>query len=454
MLKKLRIKLTLLYLLAAVLLAGMVGGGTYSLISYYFQSTTDDALRVKIGLEFASMDIPLPIDLYNAVRKAGLVVTLPVEENQEDVKSVKGQENEGLQETELADIYVFPLSAKGMLAEGYSSKVIPSRISIDAVDQAIIHGNDLRTVKFGDGTSARILTYLVPGNYPVKVFQAGKYLTLQKIVLHDLMNTMIMLGAIVTLIIGLTAWFLAGRTLGPTQQAWEKQQAFVANASHELRAPLTLIHAGVEVALRDSHSDRQQQILSDVLSDSNYMNKLIEELLLLSRLDEHAVEFEIQQIDLQQFLPRIIRQLEVTAAKNGISLKSNIDALSILADPIRLEQILLIVVDNAIQHTPKSGEISISVRASGKNALIAISDTGTGIADEHLPRVFDRFYHVRQKVQRNARSSGLGLSIARELMDAQKGSIKIRNLRPHGTEVELSFLLSKNIQRTEFHKNS
>lgn len=443
MLKKLRLKLTLLYLLAAVLLAGMVGGGTYSLISYYFQSTTDDALRVKIGLEFAALDIPLPIDLYNAVRKAGLVVTLPDEENKEDFDAVSGQKNEGLQETELADIYVFPLSATGTLAEGYSTKVIPSRISSDAVEQALIHGNNLRTVKFEDGTSARILTYLVPGDYPVKVFQAGKYLTLQKIVLHELMNTMIILGAIVTLIIGLAAWFLAGRTLGPTQQAWEKQQAFVANASHELRAPLTLIHAGVEVALRESQSDSQKQVLSDVLSDSNYMNKLIEELLLLSRLDGQAVEFEIQPINLRQFLPKIIRQLEVTAANNGIGLKSDVDALSILADPMRLEQILLIVVDNAIQHTPNGGEISISVRASGKNALIAISDTGTGIGNEHLHRVFDRFYQVRQKAQRNARSSGLGLSIAKELMDAQKGSINIRNIHPHGTAVELSFLIYK-----------
>ncbi len=444
MLKKLRLKLTLLYLLAAVLLALTVGAGTYSLISYYFQTTTDDALRVKIGLELAALDIPLPIDLYNAVRKAGLVVTLPVEESKEDIDGLLSKKNEGLQETELADIFVFPLNATGMVAQGYSSNVIPSRINTDAVEQALINGSDLRTVKFPDGISARILTYLVPGDYPVKILQAGKYLTLQKIVLKELMNTMIILGAIVTLLIGLAAWFLAGRTLGPTQQAWEKQQAFVANASHELRAPLTLIHAGVEVALRESESVSQKQVLSDVLSDSNYMNRLIEELLILSRLDGQAVDFEIQPINLQQFLPKIIRQLEVMAANNGIILKSNIEALSILADPMRLEQILLIVVDNAIQHTPNGGVIAISVRSPGKNALITIMDTGTGIPDEHLTRVFDRFYHVRQKIQRRARSSGLGLSIAKELMDAQKGSIKIRNIHPHGTEVELTFPLSKN----------
>ncbi len=187
---------------------------------------------------------------------------------------------------------------------------------------------------------------------------------------------MIILGGIETLFIGIAAWVLSGRTIRPTQQAWERQQTFVANASHELRSPLTLIRAGVEVALRGTKTENQVQILSNVLSDTDYMNKLIDDLLLLSRLDAQALKLEIQPIKIVDYFPEIINHLNRMASDRKVIIQSEIQDFEILADPLRLKQIIIIVMDNALHNTP-DGE-KIVIRGYQKDDKGIISITGLG----------------------------------------------------------------------------
>jgi signal transduction histidine kinase len=454
MLKKLRLRLTLLYLFSAIALALVVAGGTYSLVNYYFQTTNDQALKVKMGLQFASLNIPLPVDLYDAVRQAGLVITKapptatinPSQTVQTVVTPIPHESEsheEGLQESELADIYVLPLTLQGDLISGTTAQLSTSSINIDAVVSAVKNGHDFRTVVTADNIAVRILTYRVPNSDIVEVFQVGRYLSAQRQVLRQLLNTMSLLGGLISILFGAASWVLAGRTIKPSQQAWDKQQAFIANASHELRAPLTLIHAGVELGLRKAESSAQRELLSDVLSDTNYMNKLIEELLLLSRLDAHALKLNLQPVKMVEFIPEILRHVERLADAKQISITQKVEDIQMLADPLRLKQLLLIILDNAIRNNQAGGVVNVEILNVNGNGKIKIADTGTGIPSEHLDKIFDRFYKLGDDQSASEYSgSGLGLSIAKGLIEAQKGKITINSTPGKGTLVTLIFPLA------------
>jgi signal transduction histidine kinase len=454
MLKKLRLRLTLLYLFSAIALALVVAGGTYSLVNYYFQTTNDQALKVKMGLQFASLNIPLPVDLYDAVRQAGLVITKapptatinPSQTVQTVVTPIPHESEsheEGLQESELADIYVLPLTLQGDLISGTTAQLSTSSINIDAVVSAVKNGHDFRTVVTADNIAVRILTYRVPNSDIVEVFQVGRYLSAQRQVLRQLLNTMSLLGGLISILFGAASWVLAGRTIKPSQQAWDKQQAFIANASHELRAPLTLIHAGVELGLRKAESSAQRELLSDVLSDTNYMNKLIEELLLLSRLDAHALKLNLQPVKMVEFIPEILRHVERLADAKQISITQKVEDIQMLADPLRLKQLLLIILDNAIRNNQAGGVVTVEILNVNGNGKIKIADTGTGIPSEHLDKIFDRFYKLGDDQSASEYSgSGLGLSIAKGLIEAQKGKITINSTPGKGTLVTLIFPLA------------
>ncbi len=435
MLKKLRIRLTALYTLASIILALVVGFGTYALVNYYFQTNNDQELRVKMGLQFAALGLPLPTELYDSVRQAGLVISNP----QTAGGSLQAEHEEGIQENELADIYVLPLTENGMFVNNTSSTVTLSNIDQDAVRAAIANGSDYRTIQTAERHSVRILTYLVAGSEEVQVLQVGRYLSSQQGLMRRLLNTMVLLGGLVTLFFGMASWFLAGRTIKPSQQAWDKQQVFVANASHELRTPLTLIHSGVELSLRKNNDLEVKEILTDVLSDANYMNKLIEDLLLLSRLDSKNLKFEIQPLSLEEFVPEIIRQSERLASQKEISIHSVVTASHLLADPIRLKQVLLIILDNAIRNNLPGGSIQFETFMENGHCVICISDTGKGIPSHSLDKVYDRFFKVNNQASADYRGSGLGLSIAKSLIEGQNGTIQITSLSGKGTQVKLLF---------------
>ncbi len=448
MLRQLRVRLTLLYLFASILLSLAVGGGTYSLVNYYFRTTNDQALWVKMGLQFAALGIPLPVELYEAVKQEGLVITNPTatpeneDEYYESSEDHSGEDEEGLKENELADIFVNPLSQTGTLITDISGQYSTGFVDSAAVQAAQKNGYDFRTIKTSSGVPVRLFTYVVPEGEKVQVFQIGRYLSEQQKVLQRLLSTMILLGGVVTIFFGLASWVLAGRTIKPSQLAWDKQHTFIANASHELRAPLTLIHAGVELSLRKAETPEQRELLSDVLSDANYMNKLIEDLLLLSRLDTGVLKLELQPINMEVFTVEMLRQVERLADTRSVSFTNEITPIQIIADPVRLKQILLIVLDNAVRNTPSGGTVTFKTVTSAGKGLIEIADDGPGIPEEKIGKVFDRFFKVDDQSSMDYRGSGLGLSIAKSLVEAQKGSIGIVSAAGKGTKVTLTFPLA------------
>jgi signal transduction histidine kinase len=459
LLNHLRIRLVLLYTAIGISLAVLLSVGTYTLVNYYLRTNNDRALTLKMGLQFASLHLPLPIDLYEPLLDAGFIKQSADSqyfidpsghaETEDENEEGEAQDDQEYNETsaveisELADIMVLSLTIDGTPITG--TVVTHSWLPADkaAITAALVKGSDIRTVKLTDGTPVRLLTYRVPVTNEVGLIQVGRSLKPQQAMMDELLQGMILIGVVSILLLGLGSWFLAGRSIKPTQLAWERQQTFVAHASHELRTPLTLIHAGVEVAQRQSTSEPQKQVLEDVLSDANYMTKLIENLLLLSRLDAHKLPIEIQPVLLSGLLDELIRQNERVLSGKEIALSSEGDPLIVLADPVRLKQILLILIDNAARNNHSGGWIKIRTSSKLGKVEIEVSDSGDGIAPEHLAKIFDRFYKVTDKSTQDYHGSGLGLSIAQGLVQAQNGTIEVTSKLGEGTQVRFTLPLAK-----------
>jgi signal transduction histidine kinase len=403
---------------------------------------------------------------------------------------------------ELAAIFVIPVTAEGQVYTGTDSPAMesaggmsysPAPISVDqeAVAAAMQQGRDLRTVGTNRGLRVRLLTYKLPDILPIPevagatatngttglaAMQLGRVLNDQERVLDQLLLGLVVLSGISALLLGAASWWLAGRALRPAQQAWDRQQAFVANASHELRTPLTLMRASTEVALRSvAPSDEVlRPLLQDVLGESDHMARLIEDLLLLSRLDAGRLPMNLGSVPLRDVLADVERHVGRLAAERGIDLVvvgaggaggagERVGATAVVVDRARLRQVLLILLDNALRHTPSGGSVRLEAYASsdtqartgsgahagwdgrtaersghaGRWVQITVADTGSGIAPEDQPHVFERFFQAEASRGTSKAGSGLGLSIARALVEAQHGRLSIQSEPGQGTRVTL-----------------
>jgi signal transduction histidine kinase len=460
LLNRLRIQLVLLYLVVGVVLALGISAGTYILVNYYFRTNNDAALRLKMGLEFATFQLPMPVDLYQTLLQSNLVsqgqgshlLINPDQDNNSNNQNPSNTPQPGengsvsvdrIEVSEIADIVALPLTIQGTPITGMvvTNTWLPA--NKEAVASAIINGYDYRTIKLDDGTPVRLLTYRVPITNEIGIIQVGRSLKNQQAMLNQLVNGILIIAAICLVFLALMSWFLAGRSIKPTQLAWERQQTFVANASHELRTPLTLIHAGVEVAQRKTESTEQRQLLNDVIDDANYMTKLIESLLLLSRIDAHKLPLEFQNVYLPELFEDIVRQNERVLVDKGISIEQETPNISVLADPVRLKQILLIFIDNAVRNNHPQGWVKLTANPKLNRVWIEVSDSGAGIPPEHLNKIFDRFYKVNDRSTPDYRGSGLGLSIAKGLIEVQGGEIHITSEAGVGTTVRFSLPLTK-----------
>ena len=263
-------------------------------------------------------------------------------------------------------------------------------------------------------------------------------------VLNQYLIGLVTISVLSTALLGFSSWWLSGRSLGPAQQAWNQQQAFVSNASHELRTPLTFIRATADYALRQNPETEPAGYLQDILQECDYMNNLVDDLLMLSRLDSHRLELKREVIDLDLLLKEIEGQFSKLTRAKDIALVVNSTEGKLLGDPVRLRQVILILLDNALRFTPPSGKIHLATQETGKQRQIWVSDSGVGIPPEHLNHIFERFYQVEGQGIDDPRNNGLGLSIAKGLIEAQGGrSASIANpARGHGSFYLFRFKLS------------
>jgi signal transduction histidine kinase len=230
--------------------------------------------------------------------------------------------------------------------------------------------------------------------------------------------------------------FMAGRAMRPTRESFERQRTFIADASHELKTPLTLIRADAEVVLyRGNLNEEDRKLVEHALGETERMSALLSDLLLGARLDAGKLEMSEKPFDLATVLSEEVERFEARAKGEGVRLDLHAaDELPVRGDPKRTGQILAVLLDNAVRYTPSGGRVAVGGRLRDGWVEASVTDSGPGIAPEQLPRVFDRFYRAEASRTRGeaGAGTGLGLAIARDLARVQGGDLTAANAKGGG----------------------
>ncbi len=218
---------------------------------------------------------------------------------------------------------------------------------------------------------------------------------------------------------------------------------FVANVSHELKTPITSIKGFAETLLDGALNDPKtlKSFLSIILNESERLQTLINDLLELSKIEQHNFRLTIENIDLVKIVSESIEILSDKANRKDIQIHIHSDepTLRMKGDPRRLKQIFINIIDNAITYTPNQGDIKIRLNDLQDKVRVTITDTGIGISKEEIPRIFERFYRVDRARSRESGGTGLGLAIVKHLMEAHHGYISVESEIGKGTSFHLTF---------------
>lgn len=257
---------------------------------------------------------------------------------------------------------------------------------------------------------------------------------------HNLKINLIYLNFGILILSAFGSYFLARYTLEPMEKAMEAQNRFSADASHELRTPLTAMKTEIEVNLRDKNFNLKEakSILKSNLEEISKLESLSNALLQLARLEETKVE-DFEKVFLKKIIQEVQRNFEPLAYKKAIVLETNLRNLQIRGDTQSLKQLFSILLDNAIKYSSKKSKIKLSLKKTDHKVLFKIQDQGTGIKASDLPYIFERFYRAdTSRSKEKTDGYGLGLSIAKQIVDLHKGKIRVFSTPGEGTSFSIS----------------
>jgi two-component system sensor histidine kinase VicK len=220
------------------------------------------------------------------------------------------------------------------------------------------------------------------------------------------------------------------------------RKEFVANVSHELKTPLTSIKGYSETILAGGlNPEEQMQFTKVINNEANRMNKLVADLLKLSRFDYQKNNWNKTKFNLDDLAKAVVEKMTYIAKKKNHQLQCivNIVPPPISADKDAIEQVITNLVSNSIKYTPDGGEINVYIGSIAGRAYLKVIDTGIGITEKDLSRIFERFYRVDKARSREMGGTGLGLSIVKEIVDGNGGTIEIKSEVEKGTEVIIIF---------------
>jgi signal transduction histidine kinase len=223
--------------------------------------------------------------------------------------------------------------------------------------------------------------------------------------------------------------------IGRLERSFAEIRRFTADASHELRTPLTVIRTETEVALTKPLTvAEQQELLGSILEECGRLTRLTDQLLALAREDAPAARHVQESLDLAALVGDVVETMRLLAEEKGQLLRVEIhEPVSVRGDTARLREVFFNLLDNAIKYTPDGREVEVRIHRKGPEAVVSIKDTGIGIAAEHLPHVFERFYRVDRARSRSVGGTGLGLSIAQSIIAAHSGRIELTSIPGKGT---------------------
>ena len=289
-------------------------------------------------------------------------------------------------------------------------------------------------------------------NIPWGAMQMGRslqdidnYLTNVKLIL--------LLGLpIAMILVGASSWWLSGLAMQPIYQSYQQIQQFTADAAHELRTPLAATQATIESALRlYSFTPETQDILSAIERQNRRLTQLVTDLLLLARMEKQPLSVQ-NQCCLNDLVSDLVEELASLAIASHLQLASTLKVhqpLTVLGNESQLYQLVSNLITNAIQYTPKGGQVNVTLERSHNFAVISVQDTGIGINEAEQRRIFERFYRVNSDRSRNTGGSGLGLAIASVIVQAHNGSLQVQSQLGKGS----TFTVRLPLATTIFHKD-
>lgn len=277
----------------------------------------------------------------------------------------------------------------------------------------------------------------------IQVYQSSE---IDNFILNQLFLIIVTIGLCSLIVLIIISSFLAKRSLEPVKQSYERQKEFVADASHELRTPLTIIKSNLEVlSLKEEETIAENKKWFDnIYTETDVMAKLVQNLLTLAQMDNKQISANMEIVVLSLIIEKVCKKMSVLAREKDILLQSVIaDDVLVKGDQNRLEQLFVILIDNAIKYTPKGGQVKISLMTTSDKAYISIKDTGIGFEEEDKNKIFERFYRVDKVRSREQGGVGLGLSIAKWIIDEHKATLEIKSKLNEGSEFIIGFT-SKN----------
>ncbi len=392
-----------------------------------------------------------------------------------------------------------------MAATGACCKDLAGGVEIPHIDtlvaQALGSHASFLTARTANGQEMRLYAAPFPGGPGIGAIVVGRSTAEVTAVLERFMNILIIAALTTMALAGGGGFFMASRVLKPVERirqtaqeieesdlsrrieagsedelgrlastlnqmigrleaAFTRQRQFTADASHELRTPLAIVQAESTLALRKKRTeDDYRKSLELISQEAGHMSAVIGKLLYLARVDAGKDQIKFERINLKELLTEVSSDIEALAREKGIEFKlAPLEDLSIEGDRVKLEQLFLNLLENAIRYTPSGGSISASIVREGRTAVVAIKDTGIGISKEHIPHLFERFYRVDKARSRAEGGAGLGLAICRHIAQVHNGKIEVESQVDKGSTFSVSLPLaesssSDNHERTNESKN-
>jgi len=267
------------------------------------------------------------------------------------------------------------------------------------------------------------------------------------------MQTLLLFLAISLLLVAaIIGYGFSGRAMIPIIKAYRQQQTFLADASHELRTPISIIQSSMEILeeIKPNIPSFHQQVLDDMTDEVRRMGRMVEELLFLARSDTGEQKLLKEPFDFAQTCRTATERMKNVARKKGVQLTCHIPEHPVLlnGDRERLCQMLYIFLDNAIKYTPPGGQVTISLTQHPNGWIVCIvQDTGIGIPEADLPHIFERFYRVDKNRSRTMGGTGLGLSIADWIVKAHGGKIIVTSQVGKGTAFHIQLPSGQSIHQ-------
>lgn len=309
------------------------------------------------------------------------------------------------------------------------------------VRQAIRRDNPVGTVSFEHGDFIYYKTMLQDGPGILLVFEDIQQ---QEHLLRTLVLALIAAGLVCLILSLLASVYMANRALIPVRQAWQQQKDFLADASHELRTPLAVIQTNLEIVMNSPDETVASQLkwLTNIKEESDHTAKLVNSLLFLARADSRQQQLARELFTLNRTAVSAAEPFAGVAVAKGLGFKLLVvdSNIVICGDEDRIRQVIAILLDNAFRHTPQGGSVSLQLARSDNKAVLTVADTGEGITARHLDKIFDRFYQVDGS--RFKGGAGLGLAIAKWIVDNHGGRIQVASIPGKGTTFTIDLPLA------------